>query len=296
MQTEEVVGSSPSHAPPLALVVDDDPGHRSAKVTFLERIMNFRVISAESLIDARRELDGSPLVDVLITDVNLVESDAADCSGIALAREVKRLHPGLPVFGYSGKFEPDMITEEVNEAFDGVLLKGAEARGGLKRAAEEWKHSALAHRARRRAQTDHEIQRLTQKYALSKQDVWLLREFLPTTRAAAPNPESNSIDDVLRVAGYRLRIVHGAEVQDDISESVNVSQPIPVWVHESNGSVEAEVYGFPELYASGGTETEAVREVLLLMDGFRRDLIENGDDVLAPGLLRLRDYLRHVLR
>lgn len=82
---------------PLAAIVDDDPRLIESLQDLLEsagyRTINFR--SAEALMGS-----GLAAVDVLITDIGLPGVD-----GLALREAVKRLHPEIPVFLISGRYE-----------------------------------------------------------------------------------------------------------------------------------------------------------------------------------------------
>ena len=82
---------------PLAAIVDDDPRLIESLQDLLESA-GYRTVdfgSAEAVF-AR----GLEAVDVLITDIGLPGAD-----GLALREAVKRLHPDLPVFLISGRYE-----------------------------------------------------------------------------------------------------------------------------------------------------------------------------------------------
>jgi CheY-like chemotaxis protein len=280
---------------PLALVVDDLFDQRNAKLQFLQAT-DFRVITADSLEEAQRELSACPLVDLVITDVNLNSYDRDDMSGTLLAQYVKMWHPGLPVVGYSAVFERDRLPQEAVAPFDATQLKGEEGEGRLMAAAQLWRTMAAAYRTRRLAAAEQELERLTAKYGLSSQDVRLLREFLPGAEHEELAVYDVSVDVMLRKAGYHLHIVAPGEVRPRVDNHIGrVLCPIPIWLQDLRTHFEAEVYGFPELYGSGATEEEAVRQVLLLMDGFSQDLADAEDSDLAPNVSRLRSFLQRAM-
>ena len=66
--------------------------------------------------------------------------------------------------------------------------------------------------------------------------------------------------------------------------------------HQTEGARIAEVYGYPQLYASGESEEAAIGLVLVLMHGFFQDFnsttdAEEDDHAL---IVQLRHYLQSV--
>lgn len=91
------------------LVVDDDPSIRLLCRINLE-LEGWTVREAESLADARRELEGEGVAVVLL-DVHVgIES------GLGFLGELRRDHPGLPVAMLTGSVGHPMIREIPAEA------------------------------------------------------------------------------------------------------------------------------------------------------------------------------------
>jgi CheY-like chemotaxis protein len=79
------------------LIVDDDPLVRGTVVGITEA-MGFRVLAAESAIEAMRILSQKH-IDVLFTDIVMPGPD-----GIELAKQAKRLQPGIQIMFSTGYF------------------------------------------------------------------------------------------------------------------------------------------------------------------------------------------------
>ena len=56
----------------------------------------------------------------------------------------------------------------------------------------------------------------------------------------------------------------------------------------------AEVYRVPDLYASGSTDDEAIKFLLLLMAGYYRDLRESPPESLSGATSAMRGFLMQV--
>lgn len=83
---------------PLALLVEDDKANREAKAYFLVQ-RGFSVISVASKTEADREINGEPTFDIVFLDVNLMEGNSRDITGIQIAVEVKKRWPDMPIIG-----------------------------------------------------------------------------------------------------------------------------------------------------------------------------------------------------
>ncbi|HEV2546251.1 MAG TPA: response regulator [Stellaceae bacterium] len=79
------------------LIVDDDPLVRGSVVGIIEA-RGFRVVAAESAIEATRIL-AQRHVDVLFTDIVMPGTD-----GIELAKQAKRMQPGIQIMFSTGYF------------------------------------------------------------------------------------------------------------------------------------------------------------------------------------------------
>jgi DNA-binding NtrC family response regulator len=91
------------------LVVDDDPSIRLLCRINLE-LDGWTVREAESLADARRELEAEGVAVVLL-DVHVGNE-----SGVGFLDELRREHPGLPVAMLTGSAEHPVIGDVAAEA------------------------------------------------------------------------------------------------------------------------------------------------------------------------------------
>jgi len=89
----------PSSDTPTILVVEDDDIVRMLMVDVLEEL-DFQVLEADGWDPALAALQGNNPVDLLVTDVGLC--DAADRTGLDLAREALLLCPNIAVLVASG--------------------------------------------------------------------------------------------------------------------------------------------------------------------------------------------------
>jgi two-component system, cell cycle sensor histidine kinase and response regulator CckA len=91
----------------IVLVVDDDDSLRRLVCISLQRA-GFNVLEAANIILARDVwLNRNTAIDLLITDISMPDGD-----GVALARELQREKPGLPIIICSGN-DPDSYSEEL---------------------------------------------------------------------------------------------------------------------------------------------------------------------------------------
>ncbi|HYN16061.1 MAG TPA: response regulator [Terriglobales bacterium] len=83
------------------LVVDDEPSVLLTYQMILEQ-KGYEVVAAPSSAEARRALESSQQLDLLLCDLSLEEKD----SGFAIIEYARRRQPGLPTLlltGYAGK-------------------------------------------------------------------------------------------------------------------------------------------------------------------------------------------------
>ena len=88
-------------APPVALVLDDEPLFRWTCPTRLERA-GYRVLEAATGQEALCHLDGPEALTLLLTDVRV----PGDLDGFGLAREVARRWPGIAIIVISAEVQP----------------------------------------------------------------------------------------------------------------------------------------------------------------------------------------------
>lgn len=280
-------------AAPLVLVVEDQEPQREAKVKLFEE-EGFNVISAVSHRDAAREFRACPLVDLVVTDFNLDRENARDQSGVDLARDVKAAFPELPVVGYSALFDEAEIPKGIRGYFDDIQPKGFESPREMLKKLASWRDWASKYRRLRWQRSQEELDRLRAKYRIDPHDFNLLREFVPNARTAPGDDAPHNVEDVLRQAGYRFRIVEAEDVERDKLVSTQIKYPVFVWVHETSDAVVAEVYRFPDLYASGSSEQEALQMLFSLMRGYYEDLRANSADQLGASLPEMLSHLTRI--
>ena len=264
---------------PLVFIVEDRPESLRKRVRLFEG-SGCAVIGALSRDDAMRELGTTPLVDLLVTDIHMADDDHPDDkSGIDLAREVRLLWGDIPIAGYSAKFAEDELSDDDRRVFDLSFPKGRQSLDDLTAQVEACVRLANQHRLRRTAERERELERLRREFAVTLPDAQVLRSFEPDGTASV------TIEEPLRRAGYRLRLVSASREQA-------VREPFPVWLVASEAGWEAEVYGIPELYGFGSSEVEAIDHLVELMVLSAEEMASMP---LWPELERVASFLRRTL-
>src|SRR5687768_327902 len=90
-----------SSAGATVLVAEDEGLVRMFTADFLQEA-GFRVIEVSNAVQALKELEGTPEVRVLLTDVEM----PGGMDGLELAREVQRRWPGIVILVTSGRVRP----------------------------------------------------------------------------------------------------------------------------------------------------------------------------------------------
>jgi CheY-like chemotaxis protein len=281
--------------PPIALVVEDRADYLETRLQLLQQY-GFTAVGAEDEHSALRELRAIPAIDIVITDINLDAKRPFTKAGIDLAIAIKTLDSDLPVIGYSGAFAERDLDPSETQVFDDRVLRGATTGKEIVKHIESWMARASAHRQRRTEWAASELERLRNKYGSPNPDFLTLRSLRPTSEGK-PKPGGISVEESLNQAGYRLQIIEpGTSRPTFLNSGASVISPLLAWLKNEEDVFVAEIYGYPELYAYGDSEGEAVSEVLLLMDGFHKELVIDApeDSSLSPLTRRLRDFLKHV--
>lgn len=277
---------------PLVLVVDDENEYRETRTELLEA-HGFHAIGAASVAEAHRELRASPAIDLAVIDINLDLTKPKDMSGIELARDIQAAWPSLPIVGYSGRIAEEDVPKAFLKDFADLHQKGDPLP--LDRV-KDWYRLAVSYRSRRISLARDELERLREKYGIEHHDYSLLREFVPGMLRPGEDVLPSCPEDILRSAGYTLRIIEKDQVRPTVDNTPErLRATICLWIHSGMDHVAAQVYGIPELYSHGDNDQEAIRNVLLLMDGYNRDLSSSCDQSLSPVLVQMRDFLRHSL-
>lgn len=88
----------------IVLLVEDEPLIAMIGCEMMEDL-GFEVLEARTEMEALAVLGVEKGVALLFTDIDLADGS----SGIDLAREFARLHPGVPIIVTSGRFRPNAL-------------------------------------------------------------------------------------------------------------------------------------------------------------------------------------------
>jgi CheY-like chemotaxis protein/uncharacterized protein YqiB (DUF1249 family) len=280
---------------PTALIVEDEPSSLETRKRMLES-SGFTVFGASDLRTALSEVRAVPSIDIVVTDINLNRAVLKDKSGVTLARSIRADNATLPIIGYSALFTDGELGSDDLNVFDDYLPKGSVKAHHLDERINAWKERALSHREQRMSWSHTELQRLRDKYGAPESNFATLRRLDPENNQEGKS-EGRSAEEVLKTIGYRLRILEPGTSRPRLHTSGrNIISPLAVWVRQEDDISVAEVYGYSELYAYADNEEEALAEILVLMEGFYKELVQDlpPDDSLSILTLRLRDFLKHV--
>jgi CheY-like chemotaxis protein len=279
----------------IALVVEDNKRVLEAK-THLLQDQGFVTVGVENYHDAVREFRSIPRVDCVVTDINLPTDKryaGTDTSGATLAQVLRTISTDLPIYGYSAVFAEGQLSEEMSDAFTAYYPKGRLTPDQQLEHAREWKQAAIQHRDQRLFRAQQDLERLRLSYKTTDRDFSTLRDLVP---GGGPSTDIATVEEVLARAGYRVKLIEPGGQRPRIEGATATTRgPIVLWIKDTGNITVAEVYGYPELYGHGESETRAITDVLLLMDGYLEDLRHSAGETLGPEILRLRDYLVSVL-
>lgn len=264
------MNETPRSSGPIALLVEDEPKSLKLRQGLLKQ-HGFLALAVQTAEDAMREFAASPGVDLVITDIRLNPQIPGDKSGVELAEQLKHVAADIPIVGYSAAFAENDLTHEEIGLFTSYYSRGNEKATEIIKHVEKWRRMAEAFRERRRRAAQAKLEEYRRKYPVPEPDFATLR-FLVPHRLAQPGGSAESIEDVLHEAGFQFRLIERGHSRPTLADSpAIVKAPIPVWLRTTEGTPVAEVYGFPELYSFGNTEEDAIRNLLLLMDGYYHD-------------------------
>jgi CheY-like chemotaxis protein len=129
-----------SAEPPLVLVVEDESDVRDFAEAIIADELGYRSLSAASAREAIDLLKEVEMIDVMFTDITLLDGPAA-MDGLELAREAVELHPHLRVIYTTGGSQTDSITARFVE--EGTFLPKPYTAKQLMRALSQ--HIILTH-------------------------------------------------------------------------------------------------------------------------------------------------------
>lgn len=268
---------------PLVLLAEDKAENRRTRKQLFESF-DCTAIAVASRAEAEAELSRMPLVDLVVTDIQMPEDAAAidDESGVLLARYVRDTFNNVPVAGYSAIFEADHFLAP-DGLFSLVFPKRAQSLEALEFQVAQCVELAITTHELRIADSLERLESLRREYEAQSPYVEVQRRLSVDATAG----DLASIEGTLGAAGYRLRLVS--------SDAFRTQDPVVVWVVSNESGFDCEVYGQPELYAHGKTEQEALALLAELMALFAEDLGSNAR--ISVEVKRMYDFLkRHLWR
>lgn len=286
---------------PVALIVEDD----IATLHDRQRLFDsngFQSIGAATAEDALREFRSSPTVDIVITDINLIDSDEYDRSGVEVAQSIKARRPQIPVMAVSGK--ADSLDGDESRSFDDKLLKGTYSVDRLLKDIQKWRDDAIEYRRSKAAAAKSELAQMKEDRPFPDPDIELQRDFLPGWSPLGTWDESGeedvvTPDEVLKKVRWRLRLVQAGFRLSDFDEapgtdSIRTQMAIPLWMKQEAGRWIAVLHEHESIYHDAETEEDAVNGALSLMFGYYQRFVEDPDGVVGDDLKHLRDYLNRI--
>ena len=273
---EHAVSRKRDQDSPLLIIVEDSHQLREQRVKFFSK-KGFAVIAAASMEEALHELQASPGVDLVVTDIELDKVEPHK-SGVALARKVREFRDQLPIVGYSAKFED--LPEADRQQFQLFQKKGTIDRQERDRFADRCLNLAVDHRDRRRRHAHESMARL--RHA-KQPDGAQFR----TLRRVAMDRDGDGAEATLERAGFRIRLI-------DSENFDSIVAPFVVWIRQGSNNVEAEVYGQPELYTVGADVESTVQGLVeymrlslaALLNGDGSELSDSAEEFLLRVVAR----------
>jgi CheY-like chemotaxis protein len=286
---------------PLVLLAEDQPESRRRRREMFESFgcIAIAVGSAQAAI---RELHQTPLVDLVVTDIHMpsTESDVDDESGVRLAQYVRAHFEHVPIAGYSAYFSEseleikdwkgfdlafpkDHSDQSKWSAFDRFYSKGRNSAKALEKQIEECVDLAMKRRDYRVAHQEDELGRLRREYESKLTTLEVRRRLsLDEDKSAV----TSAVEGPLGEAGYKLRLV-------SVASSLDSSELFVVWVSHDGQGAHVEVYAYPELYAQGADEVEALSTLGELMGFFRKEMAQDAREA-SPRVRALDVFLARV--
>jgi CheY-like chemotaxis protein len=273
------------------LLVDDDAASLQQRRDMYDEV-GFATLAVGDEEQAIREFIASPGVDVVITDIRLHAKMPMDKSGVKLARELKAINPDLPIVGYSAAFAENELTDQERALFTEFFARGNATPREIVKSVLSWKQLAMETGERRRAEARSRLQGYREKYGQSSPEFSIMR-FLVPNRLIHTEGDVSSVEDVLRKAGFELRLINRGTSRPTIKDGVAYLQlPLLLWLRQDGDVTISEAYGFSELYSYGDSEEDAIRNILLLMDGFHRDFEAQKAD--GTRNMQIAEFLRSI--
>ena len=200
----------------------------------------FQPIGAVSERDAIRQFRSTPTIDIVVTDINLQNTNPSNRAGVAVASEIRQQRPDLPVMGLSACI--DELQGREREPFTEWLPKGTLPVETLETKLIGWRADAIAYRRNRTEAARRQLDAMRRAGALPAAQIETMRGFLPGTHLegspfhSGPDDEYVTPDEILRRAGWRLHLVDAgfsvAKSDDTASPDIRTVSAVPFWIRE----------------------------------------------------------------
>lgn len=277
----------------LALIVEDNDVARLLKSELLKSC-GFSVISVANEDEAEKEFINSPAITFALVDINLHADNRSDRSGEELARKLRYMSPDLPIVGYSAIFAEDEVVNRRTNPFTSTFARGSATPNVLAQHLAQWVDMASRYSDKRAEVARGRLTKLRAKHARQPINFDVVRLLVPKQEGEIIEGVS-SVEDTLRAAGYRLRVIDSSSSRPTLAgPAVRVCNPVLVWIKNAGDHFVAEIYGYSELYSIGGSEEEAISSLLLLMDGFLTDLVGSAETIGSERLNELASFLKRI--
>lgn len=284
---------------PIALIVEDDAESLKTRQQFFAG-HGFQAIGASSAQEAMRQFRSTPMIDIVVTDINLENEDPANRSGLTLATEIRNRRPMLPVMGLSGCIGDGDLEAKEENVFTECLPKGTFRVQTLEERIGRWRESAIEYRRDRATAARQELDEMRRLGGLPAPRLETKSGFLPGTHPLEPGTEPATPDEMLRNEGWRLHLVEAGfswrdsdDAEDTVVRTVSV---VPFWIRQQGSTTMALLHGFPHICGHATLEDEAVKATLSLMYGHHGKFAAMRGKRLAPDEKALRAYLRRIFQ
>lgn len=255
---------------PLLLLVDDNTESLELRREMFDSV-GFATIAVVDEHSAVKEFIASPGIDFVITDIALHPKTRPDKTGVKLAKQLREIRSDLPIVGYSAAIAKEELTDKDRALFTSFYSRGDSNPDEIMKHVDAWKKLANLSRKARFAKARARLEQYRNKYGQPSPEYSIMR-FLVPNRLVQSTGDISSVEDVLRNAGFELRVINRGTVRRTVEDGVAPLQSsLLIWLRRNADVTISEVYGYPEFYSYGENEEESIANLLLLMDGFYRD-------------------------
>lgn len=239
----------------------------------------------------------SRVISGIVSDLRLEnDDDPNDVSGIGVAREIKKLSPGIPTacvsaFGYEEKI--------ADRVFDYTYRKGSNDNTlSLEDNVAKLVRQFDLYESRRYSKMPQRLRGLQAKYRIGEEDFLTLISALPVSTKSQTALlqiheflDGDVSDDDGNLVGIRF-----VEPESDIGGHYALQRSVPIAVRSSpeGDEIVAELYGIPSVFAYGESEPEAVSGLLDSLTQYHSDLQAEAIGSADQQILRFNRYLKEI--